>query len=46
VEGSFEHDNEPSVSVKFWEVAAQLASSQNGLRSTELVYRYTNMIGK
>jgi hypothetical protein len=38
VEGSGEHDNEPSGSLKCWEVlvAAQQAASQEGLSSMEL----------
>jgi hypothetical protein len=31
VEGSYEHGNEPSGSIKCWEVAAQLGASQEGL---------------
>jgi hypothetical protein len=40
VEGSYEHGNEPSVSMKFWEalgVAEQLAASQEGTSSMKLV---------
>jgi hypothetical protein len=33
VEGSYEHGDEPSVSLKCWEVSAQLAASQEGLSS-------------
>jgi hypothetical protein len=41
VEASYEHGNEPSGSIKCWEiilVAAQLAASQEGLGSMELVH--------
>jgi hypothetical protein len=40
MEGSCENGNEPSGSTKFWEifeVAKQLAASQEGLTSMELV---------
>jgi hypothetical protein len=39
VDSSFEQDNDPSGSVKFWEirVAELLAASQEGLNSMELV---------
>jgi hypothetical protein len=40
VEGSCEHGNKPSVSIKYWEVlaiAAQLMASQEGLSSMKLV---------
>jgi hypothetical protein len=36
VEGSCEHDNEPSSSIKCWEDLEQLAASQEGLRSMKL----------
>jgi hypothetical protein len=41
VEGSCEHGNEPSGSIKCWGnslVAAQLVASQEGLNSMELVF--------
>jgi hypothetical protein len=31
VEASFNHGNKPSGSIKYWEVAAQLAAFQEGL---------------
>jgi hypothetical protein len=51
VEGSCEHGNEPSASIKCWEilVAAQLADSQEQLISTELISYHTehiNAMGK
>jgi hypothetical protein len=44
VDSSCEQGNEPSGSIKCWEVAAQLAASQEGLSSVKLVRSTYNNI--
>jgi hypothetical protein len=46
VVGSCEHGNEPSGSVKCWEVAAQLADSEVGLSSMKSARRAWAMYGR
>jgi hypothetical protein len=46
VEGSCEHGNEPSGSIKFWEVvsvASQLVASQEGLSSMMMMMMHIHM---
>jgi hypothetical protein len=43
VEGSCEHGDEPLGSLKYWEVAAQLAASEEGLSS---VSKYNTDLSK
>jgi hypothetical protein len=46
VEGSCEHGNEPSGSIKCWEVLEQLATPQEGLSSIEYcgIFVFINIV--